>query len=209
MPTTTNLGLRYPAGTDGVDVVRDVQNLATDVDTVLYPKTPILARQTLAGSASSVTFSSISTALRSVRLRVSARGDAAVVSQNLLLRVNGDTGSNYTYQYVQGSATTASAGATFATTSLLAGLLPGASATANVFGSAIIDVLPWDSPHTQYLEMQFSSTVVPTGTTTDFNTRHGGGIYSPAGPYTSLTLLPGSGGNFVIGSDFQLEAWPS
>lgn len=35
MPTTPNLGLRYPAGAGAADVVTDITNLATDVDNVL------------------------------------------------------------------------------------------------------------------------------------------------------------------------------
>jgi len=62
-----------------------------------------LAEITLSSSAASVTFSSISQAYRDLVLVVSAAG---TTTGNLQIRVNGDSGSNYSYVGMSGSGTT-------------------------------------------------------------------------------------------------------
>jgi hypothetical protein len=204
---TTNLLLPKPSGTDAVDVVKDVGALADTIDSTVYPKVPYIARQTLGGAAATVTFSSIPSALRSLRLRWTARGDAVVQVEFIFLRVNNDSGNNYNAEYTQVNNTTVSGAPTVAISGGTSGYLLGASAPAGAFGSGTIDFVGWDSPHSGYLGWTFNSAALGTGAA-NFIGLVGGGQYVPAGPYTSVTLFPNAG-NFVAGSDFQLEGWPT
>lgn len=165
--------------------------------------TPYRARQTLSGSAATVTFSSIPSTLRSLRLRWTARSDNAVNAQFISIQVNGNSGANYSYEFVQGNNTTASANNGVAQTGGVVGLMVGASASAGVFSSGAIDVIGWDNQHASSLGWNFMSQALGTGVA-NFFTMNGGGNASVAGPYTSVTILP-QAGNFITGSDFQLE----
>lgn len=206
MPTTTNFGFRYPAGANSIDVVTDLQNLATDIDTALNPKVPFLARQTLGGSAASVTFSSIPSAMRSLRIRWTARGDAAVNVLALFLRINGDTSSSYNSEHLNVTNTTVVGGGGNLTAGS-AGIVVGSSGPAGAYASGTIDIVGWDSPHSSFLGWTYQSQAMGTGGA-NFQVETGGVQYFVAGPYTSLSLSP-SAGNFVVGSDFQIEGWPT
>lgn len=164
---------------------------------------PYIARQTLGGSAASVTFSGIPTNLRALVVRWTARSDAVVQTQSILLRINGDTGNNYNAQAVSGVNTAASGTNLPAANAGFIGSVCGASAPANAFACGVTDFIGWDSPHAQYLGWVFTSQGLGNGAA-NFVVQAGGGQYTPAGPYTSITLFPVSG-NFVAGSDFQLH----
>lgn len=207
MPTTPKFSLRYPAGGSPNDAVTDLQNLATDVDNALYPRVPTLARQTLGGTAASVTFSSIPTTLRSVRIRWTSRCDNAVQTQFMFLRINGDSGNNYSTEYQQAVNATITASNTVTISGGPVGYTVGASAPATGFASGVIDLVGWDSPHPTNLGWTFISQALGTGAG-NFSSHTGGGIYFPAGPYTQITLFPNAG-NFIAGSDFQLEGMPT
>lgn len=71
-----------------------------------------IASQTLGSSQASVTFSSIPTTLQGQNLRdlVLVVSAAANVNSAIRMRFNGDTASNYTSTYIQGTSTTASTG---------------------------------------------------------------------------------------------------
>lgn len=66
-----------------------------------------LATTTVSGSASSITFSSISSSYTDLRLVIYAVVNGAATA-DLLIRFNGDTGTNYSYTEMIGSDTTAS-----------------------------------------------------------------------------------------------------
>lgn len=109
MPTTTNFAFRYPAGTNAVNLVTDVANLATDVGPALYPKVPDLARQTFNGCASTVTFSGIPSAPWSRRIGWTVRVDVIARTHSMFPRINGDAG-NYDSQSLPGTGIPAVAG---------------------------------------------------------------------------------------------------
>jgi hypothetical protein len=67
---------------------------------------------------------------------VSGRGDTAAVAANVQLQFNGDTGSNYDWQYFLAQNTSITGGATLTSTSAFIGQIPAATATAGVGGGA-------------------------------------------------------------------------
>lgn len=202
---TTNLLLPKPGGTDAVDVGKDVGALADTIDSTLYPKVPYIARQTLGGSAASVTFASIPSTLRRLAIRYALLGDSAG-AYTLFGRVNGDSATHYNWQNITAINTTVTASNSAATTSGLCGSVVGTGTGAGQWVSGVVEIVGWDSPHTG-LAWTFTCEALG-GSTANFVMQTGGTQYVTAGPYTSFTLFP-STGNFVTASDFQLEGWPT
>jgi hypothetical protein len=168
------------------------------------------ARQTLGNTVASVTFTGIPAHLRALKLFYTARADNAVTVQLILVQVNGDSGALYSYEYGQAQNVTLIAVSNSAQTSGGIGLCTGASATSGRYGSGEVTFIGWDSPHSTGLGWTFVSQAIGAAVA-NFVAQFGGGIYenaTPSQPYTSLTIFP-QAGNFITGSDFQLEGWPS
>lgn len=95
-----------------------------------------LASTLLGSDTASITFSAIPGTFKHLKLIGIARGDGAVVADNIVLQFNGDTAGNYDYNSLFGLNSVAGAGPTAAATSAKWGSLPGASAArANIFGA--------------------------------------------------------------------------
>jgi len=158
------------------------------------------ARQTLGGTASLITFSSIPSNLRRLSVYWTSRGNDAAALQNLLMRINNDSGTNYSVEYHQGAGGAAQASFLGNQTSAFIGASACAGATANLFAGGVVDIVGWDSPHSAFLTWTTCSGTITSGGIAT-NT---GGVFAPAGPYTRLDFLLAAG-SFVSGTDFQLE----
>lgn len=163
---------------------------------------PYRARQTLDAASSTVTFSNIPTNLARLILRWNARGDAVANTRTIALQVNGSASAVYSSETIQGNNATVTTAATAGATSIIIGIMTAASAAANIFGSGRCEMVSWDGT-TGSLGLIFESQALGTGVANFFKT-NGGGVYGALGPFTSLTLTAQSG-NFIAGSDFQLE----
>lgn len=161
------------------------------------------ARSTLGGTTASVTFSGLPTnpSLREVWITWTARGDTAAGAVNVRMRINGSSAAVYNSQVHQASNTVSSAAQLLASTSSIIGLMAGSTALAGVYGVGKVDIPGFNSPHSGFLGWNYQSSVMDT--TNGVFVNNGGGNFTPAGPYTSITLLPETG-NFVTGSDFSL-----
>lgn len=164
----------------------------------VYPDGTHRQRQTLAATAPSVTFT-IPSALRSLQLKWTVRSTHVATAVVLSLRINGNSSTVYAYETMGGTAASASASAASAQTSGRLGSIPAGGATAGVFGSGVVDFVGWDSPHGLHLGYTATSQAMAAGQIAELD----GGTYATGGPYTSLTVLP-LGGDFAIGSDFQI-----
>jgi hypothetical protein len=96
-----------------------------------------------AGGAANVEFTSIPSTYTHLQVRATLRSNRSATDDSILWRVNADSGSNYTIHSLigNGSAASADAGA-----SLTYGYYfnpPAASATADIFGVGIIDILDY------------------------------------------------------------------
>lgn len=124
-------------------------------------------------------------------------------AQNLLLRLNGDTGSNYVWQLVQAANTAATGVTSTGTTSLIVGTLPGSADTTSSPGVSETTLF-------RYTDTTFHKAVHGTHyTTTNTSTsnqivRTHGGTWRSTAAVTSMTLFPGAG-NFAAGS--VIEVW--
>jgi len=99
-----------------------------------------------AGGSSAVTFSSIPATYKHLQIRSFIRSTNAVTADNVRIRFNGDTGTNYRFHYMGGSGSgSAYAGDSGAATFGYAGLTSGASATSGVMSIQITDILDYAS----------------------------------------------------------------
>lgn len=107
------------------------------------PAATWLIQRTSPTSGSSVTFSSIPSTYQSLQIRALVNGTytSSAISGTLSIRLNGDSGSNYTQHSLTGNGATASAtGATADNKALAIQCVPYGSSFTNFFGGAIIDI---------------------------------------------------------------------
>lgn len=103
-----------------------------------------LATTTLSSATSSVTFAGIPQGYKHLQIRVIGRTTNSEV--NLAIKFNSDGGNNYDGHYLYGDGGTAGAGVLAVPTGPpFVGRISPSSAGANVFGSAVIDILDYAS----------------------------------------------------------------
>jgi hypothetical protein len=96
------------------------------------------------GGASSVTFSSIPSTYTHLQVRVLGRSTNASTGQSLTISLNNDTtAGNYYFHRLRGDGSSALADAYSGEREIV--FLPAATATASVFGVAVIDILDYTS----------------------------------------------------------------
>lgn len=157
--------------------------------------------QVLASAAASVTFLNIP-AYTSLMIEWHGRCSNAVVSQNLTMQINNDTGAHYTGQALTGSSATANASnyGALSAAGMLIGSIPGSSSTALYFGGGQVGVEGWNNA-TDYVTV-FGTYSAPTSASAGM-VGIVGGLYQTAAACTSVTLLPAAG-NFVANSRFTI-----
>ena len=128
-----------------------------------------------------------------------ARGAVAVVTAQLDMQLNADTGSNYAKQRIEGSGSAAYAASWGSATSHMLGVLPCANATANVFVSSVTSLFDINSG-------KYKSGL--SQTTCDKN---GSGAVEMMGltwksqaPITEIDLFGQSAADLLTGSRFDL-----
>jgi hypothetical protein len=96
------------------------------------------------GTSNEISFTSIPSTYNHLQIRLFARTNRTSNNEaNLLIRFNNDTGSNYAYHDLFGDGASVTVSAATSQTKIIANRLTGASATANIFGSIIIDILDY------------------------------------------------------------------
>lgn len=159
----------------------------------------LIASNTLAASAASVTFSSIPNTYTDLVVRISTRRDTGSFA-SLFFRVNGSTGSNFSTTYVQGNgATAASLNATGVNRFNIYDIVPGTTETSNTFNS--IEIYVPNYAVTQNKQMSAFG-VGETNSTTAYVIAQAG-LRSVTDAVTSIEILPAAG-SFVSGSSFFL-----
>lgn len=152
------------------------------------------------GGAASVTFSSLntySTTYQHLQIRAVARGAGSGASDYIGIRLNGDTGSNYSWHQIFGNGSSVGSGAATSTTRGLVGEIAGSSQTANSFGASVIDILdPYEAKNKTIRALSGNPiTAVNLWSSAWYNTAS----------LTSITLLEYDGqGNFAQYSRFSL-----
>ena len=165
-----------------------------------------ISTTTLGSSQTTVTFSTIPSIYKHLQLRLSVRGDyvGGNFNDNILIRFNSDTGSNYTRHllYAQDNSTALSFAAT-STTSGFAGAAPNASTgISNVFAGGVTDIL-------DYTDTNKYKTV---RTLQGYDTNGGGkqrisvesSVWMNTSAITSIAITSSNADNWVQYSSFAL-----
>lgn len=172
------------------------QGQATDLGAMF----PLQVLTVGSAGASSVTFSNIPSTYTHLQLRIFMRSSVADTGGNLFMRFNGDSGTNYSWHYVEGSGGSASSGNASSQNAMLQGRMNGSTANANSFGVAIIDILDYANTN------KFKTTRSLTGTDRVGNgvVRIDSGNWRNTNAITSITVYPSDSGNFVQYSQVAL-----
>jgi hypothetical protein len=104
-----------------------------------------IATATGTGSSGTITFSSIPATYKHLQIRYIARTDAAFSNDFITFRFNSDTATNYAYHLLAGDGASASASGGASSNIMYGSEITGASATAAIMGTGIIDVIDYAS----------------------------------------------------------------
>lgn len=161
------------------------------------------------GGVSTVTFAGIPTGYKHLQIRGLGQSSRATYGwDDVLIRFNGDTASNYARHYLGGDGGSAYSGAanTPGTYIYTDSIIGSSTAGANVFGGFVMDIL-------DYASTTKNKTVRTLGGT-DLNgtvgglggriTMNSGLWFATPAAITSITLNTGSGTNFNQNSQFAL-----
>lgn len=96
-----------------------------------------------AGGAANIEFTSIPSTYSHLQIRGIARGTKSSTVGFLWMKINSDSGSNYAYHILQGDGASAVASGVAPDTLLDWGRHPAASASVNIFGASVIDILDY------------------------------------------------------------------
>ena len=160
---------------------------------------------TLAGSGTSVTFSSIPSTYKHLQIRYIYReGNASSGNQNLGLQLNADASASYAYHYLYGDGSAASAGGSSAQTSIvLLGAGPGNNATASVFGAGVIDIHDYSSTSKAKTVRSFHGCDLNTAST-NWTAELASGLWTSTAAVSSIKVLAASASGFASGTTFAL-----
>lgn len=161
----------------------------------------LLETQTLGTAAASVTFTGLGSYsdYKHLQIRAVGRTDRNVASDNLLLRFNSDTGSNYARHQLEGNGSSVTSGAETSQTAIKTGRFSDQTAAANAFGAMVTDILDFSS------SSKNTTVRTLTGADSGFDTIVlNSGFWNNTAAVTAITLLPQLGTNLVAGSRFSL-----
>ena len=145
------------------------------------------------GGASSITFSDIPGTFQHLQIRYLLRLTSA--SEDVLMRFNGDTGSNYVRVHqLKGDGSSASAVGLAAGSYIFPGFVPGSGDTASIFGAVVLDILDYTSTSKHKVTRSFGG--ADKNGSGDVYLRSGMWFPSSIAAVTSISLT-GNGGNFA------------
>jgi hypothetical protein len=94
-------------------------------------------------TTSTVTFSSIPSTYDHLQIRILGRTSLGGAPDNVYMRFNSDSGTNYTNHYLWGNGTNATSSGGGSADTFVSGRQPGTDSLANTYGASIIDVLDY------------------------------------------------------------------
>jgi len=156
------------------------------------------------GGVSSITFAGIpQTGYSHLQIRGIYRTNRADSNDLAFLQFNSDTGSNYSWHYLQGNGSTAASGAGASQTSIWTWLGAGSTAGANIFGASITDVLEYANPNIYKTVKNLGGLDLNTATTNAAINLTSGNWRNTAA-INSISITPGFGTLFSQYSQFAL-----
>lgn len=151
-----------------------------------------------AGGTSSIDFTSIPSTYKHLQIRLIARSAVANIQQNLQMRINGDTGSNYSWHQLIGDSQTAYAQSSANTTTITnIATVPGATEGANIFTVAVIDILDYADTNKYKTIRSLNGKEDNTAGTTNGTIALCSGGWRSTSAITSLSIYSGGSANLV------------
>lgn len=149
----------------------------------------------------SVEFTNVNTnyasAYKHLQIRYTARASNNVVSNNLIMTFNSDSGTNYSRHALFGSGGSVGSFGLADQNWFTIGNGAGNSSTANAFGAGVIDILdPFETT-------KFKTSRALSGNPTDVVTLFSG-LWRNTAAITTITIDQQTGGDWSIGSRFSL-----
>jgi hypothetical protein len=102
-----------------------------------------IATVTVGSPVSAITFSSIPSTYTHLQIRILARSTVASSTDMIAIQLNNDGSSSYRSHFLGGNGSSASAASTGTQTYAELHYIPGSTASSNVFGSVVIDILDY------------------------------------------------------------------
>jgi len=160
-----------------------------------------LAKTVLTGTQATVTFSSIASTYTDLVVLINARGDDATDISTMYVRINGDTGANYSYTRLFSFGTAVNSDragnqSNFAS----AGFYNASTSTSNTFSNVEFYLPSYTASIKKIIS---SSSAVEINSTSSGVNGAGASLYGSTTAISSLTIVNNSG-NFVSGSRFDL-----
>lgn len=168
-----------------------------------------LIQTTKLSSSQASIVSPVITGYTHVRVLWQARTTSGNLSDFMQARLNGDTGNNYGWQYVEGQGTTAQAAAAAVSTASVVnvGRASGGGAAAGYFGGGAFDVVGFGQAASGHQASIAGTAFVAAGTgATQLITGTYSGNYIPSAGLTTITLLPGAG-SFAAGTSVSFYGY--
>jgi hypothetical protein len=167
----------------------------------------VLQETTLLADTATVTFNNIPAGVKHLRLSWRARTTNAGQANELRMRVNNVSTSDYFGQFTAfiGTSTTPTVTVPTAVSYARIGAIPGAGAQSGLFGAGYADIPGWNNPtggSTGRLSWTAQCGFWDSGTICYNETSQW--LFVPNSPYTRLDVF--SAANFLTGSQFTLEA---
>ena len=161
-----------------------------------------LSTVTLSTTTSSITFSGIPAGYKHLQLRGITRDTRTGTNeQSVMMRFNSDSGSNYSIHLLEGYGSgTPSAGASVSSTQIKVSLSPTSSASANMFGGFVTDILDYLSSVKNKTSRSLYGDDLNGSGTIGFAS----GAWYNTSPITSITIYPTNGESFVALSTIAL-----
>jgi len=130
--------------------------------------------------AVSITFSSIPATYKHLQLRFTARSLDNDTNAFIYMQLNGDTASNYSWHYLRGNNSgSATASGQANVTVMQTGLITALTATANVFGIGVVDLLDYGNTN------KYKTTRLLNG----YDTNASGNIYVESGNWRNTNAI--------------------
>jgi fermentation-respiration switch protein FrsA (DUF1100 family) len=189
--TLSALGIFSAAGAGGVVAAGSYELISTTL---------------LSSNASSVAFSGLGTyssTYKHLQIRAVGRSSGGTIGSQegdaVLIRLNGDSGSNYAQHVLYGNGASVISGAASSQTAMAAQRFTDSTGTANAFGGFIATFLdPYSTTKNKTMRTMGGSTNQITLIAMN------SGLWMNTASVTSITLTPNVGANFNSGTRFSL-----
>lgn len=145
------------------------------------------------GNPSAITFNSIPQNYTDLQIRAVMKcSSATALTHNLLMRINANAGSNYTYSVLRANSTSVSAtGATNSTYIYFPNCVSTSSTSSFWYSPIVIDFLDYASNKKTTAHAMYSADF--NNSSTSFTIGQNSAIWSNTSPINSISFIPGDG----------------